>query len=366
MPPCCHRRVRAAAAPALQAPTPPPRMPMGGARPGKQAASRALLQRRPEPMLELNCGSNHVVLDPVQGGGIRQWRHGGHDVLQPCRFMSGVAFPAAGPSAPLSACPILPFGGLLAEGRFSFAGQEYVLGKGAHAHLLHGSSWARPWTVAHRMERQAIFVLDHDPAAADNASEWPFAYRGVVEYVLHDWGLAVTVVIENRDRAEQPVGLGFLACPKTGPHARLSLNAHSAWTKDAQALPAEEVACTDIWDFRHGQSLEGRVLDVCFTGFGGRAELENTYARSPQAFVFEADPVFTHLSVERFQEEVEREGEAKGGGSLELFASTAMPDALNRPGVAGGGMHVLAPGARLGGNLRLKLSEHAHRRPCRP
>lgn len=305
-------------------------------------------------MLELICGPSRLVLLPETGGAVGAWQVEGRDVFSP----TALPVPSKAPAASVGAFPLMPYCGALAGGKFSFAGEEHTLVSSAESVSFHGNAWRSPWTVAHKTDSQAILVFDHCPKAdllpdlegrvietdEMNESSWPFAYRAVMEYVLHRDGLNVTMVVENRSQTAQPVGFGLWTFQSASEEAMLSFRAKKVWLNAPDGLPCEAVPCEGAWDFRKGQPLLQRTLDNSFAGFGGRAELDN--GRNALCVHLEADPIFSHLSVKA----------EPGKGFVGVGPMSGMPDALNRPGVAGGGTHVLEPGARIGGNLRFTVS----------
>lgn len=293
-------------------------------------------------MLELNCGTSRLLLNPEAGAALLAWQVEGQDVLRPVA--------QGGQEDGRGAFPILPYCGPLAQDAFSFGGEEYVLqNTSSQKAALKKASW----TVAHRTDAQVILLHDYQPGKGqpgkgqhgEGKSEesqggegsWPFAFRAVVEVVLHRKSVDITLVVENRDTRTQPVGMGFQLPFPANSESELIFRAREVWTHGADALPLQALPCEGRNDFRKGRVLAelDALQNKSFSGFAGRAELEN--GKGLYSVVLETDPVFSHVRVQTAPDMVC------------LTPATSMPDALNRPGVAGGGVHSLKPGARLGG-----------------
>lgn len=298
-------------------------------------------------MLELKNNTQRLTILPETGGAIGQWQVKEHDILHPVsnpilRRQNGVA---------VGGYPLLPYVNRLAAGRFSFGGEEHYLTPNMEGcpHPIHGNSWEHSWRVVHKTDTHVVLHFDHNPDVLEGAEqeavkrEWPYAYRAALSYELRADGLCVSIVVENRDKVAQPLGLGFHPFFAAAAGARLTFNAEKVWLTDAQGLPVDEAPCEGEWSFSKGQVLDGRVIDNCFAAFGGVAQLEQ-----PGSFpnvTIEADGIFSHLVVFAQMQE----------GYIAVEPVTSMTDAINRPEIAGRGVHVLQPGQSCGGMMNFRV-----------
>lgn len=295
-------------------------------------------------MLELTKGRQRLTVLPETGGAVGQWQVDGHDVFLP------VTTPelTAQHGQAVGAYPMVPYVNRIAGGDFSFAGHEYHLTPNMEGcpHPIHGNAWEHSWEVLHKSDTHAILAFDHIPSVVEggNDPQWPFSYRAVLSYALKDERLDVTMVIENRDTVEQPVGLGFHPFFSVGEDAELSFEARQVWNTDAQGLPTEAQPCEGVWSFHAPTPIYNRALDNGFTGFGGIAEIRQR--GSVPSVQIEADPIFSHLTVFT----------AEKGAFVAVEPVTSMTDAFNRPDIADRGVHVLKPGQRVGGTVRFTLN----------
>ncbi|WP_282799541.1 aldose 1-epimerase [Bombella apis] len=300
-------------------------------------------------MLELKRDGQSLTILPETGAALGQWQVQGHDMLRPVanpalRNQKGVA---------VGAYPLLPYVNRIADGHFAFGGEEHRLVPNMEGcpHPIHGNGWEHEWQVAHRTDSHAILTFDHTPSDDEaGRGEWPYAYRAVMSYELRADGLHVSIVIRNSDTVDQPVGLGFHPFFHSEAKSRLKFAADSVWLTDGHGLPTEKKSCEGEWDFSTGQALEELKLDNGFAGFAGQAWLEQP-GGLPDLTV-EADRIFSHLVVFSQPEE----------GYVAIEPVTSMTDALNRPEIAGRGVHVLAPGQSLGGMIRFRAD--VSRRPA--
>ncbi|KXV28633.1 aldose epimerase [Gluconobacter japonicus] len=290
-------------------------------------------------MIELSRGKSRLTILPETGGAVGVWQRDGKDIFLP---VPNEALTAQKGEA-VGAYPLIPYSNRIANGRFSFHGQDYDLAPnmGDHPHTIHGNAWEQEWTVAHQGASHAVLTLDHVPQ--DNDRQWPFAYRAVLSYLLTDDVLDVHMVVENRDTVDQPVGFGFHPFLAAEGLATLSFDAEKVWLTSPDGLPVESVPCEGEWSFHAAKNAHARSIDNCFAGFGGTVGLDR-----PDAGVkvsVEADPIFTHLVVFT----------SPDGPFVAVEPVTNMTDAINRPDIPGRGLHILKPKTRIGGRMRFRV-----------
>lgn len=290
-------------------------------------------------MIELIAGEQRAVVLPKLGAALGSWQYRGQDVFLP------VANPAlmAQHGEAVAAYPLVPYSNRIAQGRFAFEGREYRLASNmvGESSAIHGNGWEREWTVAHRTDSDVVLVLDHVPQPDD--VQWPFAYRAELSYGLRADGLEVQLVVENRDAGRQPVGLGFHPFLAAKGAATLAFDAADVWLTTPDCLPVRQVPCDGEWAFGQPVGAHARAIDNCFSGFGGRAVLVNGQTRL--SVTVEADRLFGHVVVFT----------APDSPFVAVEPVTNMTDAINHPEIANRGLHVLEPGAQVGGSMRFRV-----------
>ena len=128
------------------------------------------------------------------------------------------------------------------------------------------------------------------------------------------------------------------------PDVTLQFEAQAVWLNGPDYLPSGRIAVPPEWDYRRPRSLGEPNLDNCFTGWSGHARI--TWPEHGLTLVIEADPLFSHLVVFT----------PAGRDFFAVEPVSHMNDGINRmQDVADTGVHALAPGAALGGEIRMRV-----------
>ena len=132
-------------------------------------------------MHEMTAGDLRVSIDEATGGAIDSFSHAGFALLRP---VADFRLEAEHGRA-VGAYPLIPYANRVANGRFSFGGEDFQLGLNfaGHPHSLHGNAWMRVWDVVSATPARVHLALDHRPPA-DPVSQWPFAYRAELVFAL--------------------------------------------------------------------------------------------------------------------------------------------------------------------------------------
>lgn len=223
-------------------------------------------------LLELSDARTRLRLDPARGAavaGMAARLPGGDEtpILQPWGDSRAGAFGGG-------MILLVPFSNRISGGGF-------VTGEGAdrafhaiasnlagEAFPIHGDGFQRPWAVAEATATRARLELEGGRIG-------PFAYHAEVEYALEDGALHATLVMTN-DGPVLPFGGGFHPWLPRRPGTRLRFAADRVWLEDARHLPTEEVPVAERpgWDFADGVPLPPDWINNAFTGWKGRAWIE--------------------------------------------------------------------------------------------
>jgi aldose 1-epimerase len=294
-----------------------------------------------DDFLALEAGASRARLWPAVGGGLVDWLHDGVSLLRPT---TGEAL-AAHNSQRLGSYPLVPYSNRIANARFLFGGQRFQLAHnyGEHPHSIHGIGWQRAWRVAEAVASRSRLVLDHDPEQ-DGAGAWPFRFRTEQAVTCNGHGLDIAMRIENCDSRPMPAGLGHHPYFPRTPGVSLQFEAQGVWLNGPDDLPSERIAVPPEWDYGRPRPLGEPGLDNCFTGWSGRARI--TWPERKLALVIEADPLYSHLVVFT----------PAGRDFFAVEPVSHMNDGINRTqDVADTGVRVLAPGAALDGEIRMRV-----------
>jgi aldose 1-epimerase len=220
-------------------------------------------------LLSLQAGRLVVDLAPQAGGSIVRFRIGDVDLLRPMT----PADMASGRGNNASAFPLVPFSNRIANGRLDFEGETFQLKRNWPdvAHPMHGDGWSHGWDVVRADERSAEIVYLHGRAGAEGG--WPFRYRARQSYRLASDRLSVVLAIDNLEDRVVPAGLGLHPFFVREPDTELVCHAQAVWLADREVLPVERVPVPDDWNFDRPRRVDGVVLDNCFDGWPGKANV---------------------------------------------------------------------------------------------
>jgi aldose 1-epimerase len=291
------------------------------------------------PLLTLRQDGYELILAPECGARIVALRRDGRDILRPAsveRLADAKIYGFAG-------FPLMPYSGPIFGGGFRFAGQWHAQARNVAEEptATHGEGWIRPWQILSQAQGAVELALDHLPAPGS----FPFAWQGRIGFALRPDGLHVDLTLTCRDHRPMPAGIGFHPYFPKPPGTRLKFFATGVWPPDAPE--AVGLGCGPLslgLDFRDGQDASAIVLDRCFEGWDGRAEIAWPDGRTA---LVEADGALTRLQIY----------DAWDYPYLCVEPVSNANDGFNRmaEGVPCHGVAVLDPGRSLAGQMRIGL-----------
>jgi aldose 1-epimerase len=261
-------------------------------------------------------GQQHVIRYRAQqvtivevGGGIRSYRVGDRDVLQPYS-LDAMCDGAHG-------APLIPWPNRLGDGRYRFDGTDYqvALTEPDKHNAIHGFMHWRPWQATPHSDEHIVMEATLYPLQG-----YPFLLDVQIDYCLDETGLSVTTTATNNGDQACPYGCGqhpYLS-PGSGliDDCTLRLAAHTRIVTDPQwELPVstEDVTGT-AFDFRTGRRIGDLRVDYAFTDLDrdadGRAWVSLTGAdgRATELWVDEAYPIIELYTADTLQASRRRRG----------------------------------------------------------
>jgi aldose 1-epimerase len=208
--------------------------------------------------IDLAHGSHGAVVVEV-GGALREYTVDGVAVVD--------GYPAAEMASGGRGQTLIPWPNRLAGGRYDFAGatNQLALSEADKSNAIHGlTRWAN-WTVASASASAAVLEYRLHPQPG-----YPFTLDCRLEYALSDAGLTVRTVATNAGDGPCPYGTGahpyLTAGTDTVDGATLRAPGRRYLPVDGQGIPTgvEDVE-GGPYDFRTPRSLDGAVVDHCFT-----------------------------------------------------------------------------------------------------
>jgi aldose 1-epimerase len=209
---------------------------------------------------EISLGEQRATIVEV-GGGIREYVHDDREVLQP--------YPVESICDGAHGAPLIPWPNRVADGRYTFDGQEHQLPltEPEKHNAIHGLLRWRNWTAAERASDRVVMTTRLHPT-----DTWPFSLEVSVSYQLEDAGLTITTRVRNVGPGPCPYGSGQHPYLSAGPHAKvddctLHLQAETRILTDPERqIPTgrQAVGNTD-YDFRGARSIGSLEVDDAFT-----------------------------------------------------------------------------------------------------
>ena len=221
--------------------------------------------------LTLRAGQAELELS-LDGGCITAFRwqreEGSIDWMRPAPAGSGFAPTDA-------ACfPLVPYSNRIRNGRFAFEGETYQLARNfpPEEHAIHGHGWQNRWRAQAQQDGSATLVFDFPRDGGEDP--WPTTYRAEQRFELGETSLAVEIAVTNTGDRSMPAGLGLHPYFVRTPDCRLTANTGQMWESDETMMPTRLVTPPAALDPNLGVKPSTAVLDSCYAGFGGRAEIE--------------------------------------------------------------------------------------------
>lgn len=258
---------------------------------------------------EITYGDQRATIVEV-GGGIREYRDGDRDVLQP------YAIDAACDAA--HGTPLIPWPNRLGDGRYSFGGGDFQLAltEPEKHNAIHGLLRWRNWSLLDRAADRVVVGTRLHPMGG-----WPFPLDVSLTYTLDEDGLCVETRASN---------IGEEVCPfACGQHPYLSPGEGTMIDMCTLELRAETRILTDQerqlptglepvdgteYDFRSPRQIGSLEIDDAFTGLArdrdGRAWMRMTCPdrRTVELWVDETYPVMEVFTADALSPDRRRRG----------------------------------------------------------
>lgn len=151
---------------------------------------------------EISAGNHQVTVVEV-GGGVRRYRVGDRDVLEP--------YPLEAMCDGAHGAPLIPWPNRLGDGRYRFDGRDYqlALSEPEKHNAIHGLMRWRPWEPVEHSDSRVVVSATLLPMPG-----YPFTLAMQIDYHLDDHGLTVATTATN---------IGAVVCPyAAGQHPYLS------------------------------------------------------------------------------------------------------------------------------------------------
>jgi aldose 1-epimerase len=304
--------------------------------PGGEATTAAMAAMAVGQAVSIRNGPLEAVVRPDVGGSLAALTYARPG--RPAVAVLRAAPPDAGSPLQMASFPLVPFCNRIEHGTFRWHGREVRLPANhpGDRFPLHGYGWKAPWRVA-VVEPAAVDLVWSD----ETGSVWPWPYAARQRYELASDALVVSLALRNLGATPMPAGLGhhpyFPRSDATRVYARLPV----LWEPDDRLIPRGPVPNPLAAEFASGARIAAVRLDAGYTGWDGRARIEQPDDGLCVELLGAPGDAF-HLYV-------------PDAPLLCAEAVTNQPNAINDPR-AEAPMRALAPGATLHHTLRLRVT----------
>lgn len=218
--------------------------------------------------ITLERGHQRLQLLPELGGSIGAWDLRQGDTWTPLfRPWNRLAVD----SYTYACFPLVPWSNRISGGGFLHDGVFHRIGlnREAEAYPIHGDGWLQPWHIATGDADSIILELDSSRFAQN-----PHHYRATQHFILDDTGLTVRLQVTHLGAQPLPYGLGLHPYFPRNATTRLQMHCTGLWLSEADPMPvSHSTILPPTFDYRQPASLDGPMIDHCFTGWDGHATI---------------------------------------------------------------------------------------------
>lgn len=218
--------------------------------------------------LTLESGTHRLQLLPELGGSIAAWEYrvGGRwqPMLRPWNH--------AAPDAYTFACfPLAPWSNRIGAGGFEQDGVHYPVApnRAGEPYPIHGDAWLQAWQIEQSSPTTLTLALTSDRFGGN-----PYSYRASQRFDLQADALVITLQVTHLGKTRLPYGLGLHPYFLRDADTRLQMQCDGLWLSRDDPMPvSHSTVLPPTFDYRTAASLDGPLIDHCFTGWDGKASI---------------------------------------------------------------------------------------------
>lgn len=171
--------------------------------------------------------------------------------------------------------PMLPLANRVAGNRFPLHGEMIELPKSPvdEQFFLHGDGWLKTWEVEKHEPVNLVLTME-------SQYDCGFDYQARLAYRLEGGRFIAELELSHRGTKPMVYGLGFHPFFHLTPSTRVQFGATGFWPEGENHLPlAWQVELTAQTDFLQPKTPDNQWLNVGYSGWNGRALIENDEMR---------------------------------------------------------------------------------------
>ncbi len=220
-------------------------------------------------IITLESDTQHLEVSPEMGGAVTRWDWKNGDGTMPLfRPWDG----ASGDRYTLACFPLVPWSNRITHGGFEHEGVFHQIhaNRTEEHYPIHGDGWLQIWKVAdHGTDR---IKLSLESRRFDGN---PYHYHSTQTFLLLPDGLQIDLTVTHMGQKSLPYGLGLHPYFVRNAQTRLQFKAEGVWLSGVDPIPTELTTnFPSTWNYNTPSSLDGPLIDNCFTGWNGRALIE--------------------------------------------------------------------------------------------
>jgi aldose 1-epimerase len=219
-------------------------------------------------VLTLESGNQRVRLLPALGGAVASWDYRlGASWTPLLRAWDGVS----DDRYTMACFPLLPWSNRITEGGFMHRGRHYPVlqNRAGEPYPIHGDGWLQAWSVGAQSAAGVTLTL-----LSDQFDGNPYTYRAEQTVTLRDDGIDIDLQVTHLGPEPLPYGLGLHPYFERNAATRLQSAAAGVWLSGADPIPTGHTAyLPPTWDYNRPAPLAGPLIDNCFDGWDGAAQV---------------------------------------------------------------------------------------------
>jgi aldose 1-epimerase len=219
-------------------------------------------------MLTLESGNNRLMLMPEFGGSVASWD------WKSAEAWTALFRPWDGKTDDryTFACfPLVPWSNRITQGGFEQSGRFYPVKRNREdeAYPIHGDGWLQSWTVSKHGKDTMELRLQSEQFDGN-----PYRYEATQTFRLLPNGLAIDLTVTHLGDEPLPYGLGLHPYFPKNDATRLRFQATGLWLAGDDPIPVGNTKEFPLsFDYNQPASMAGPLIDHCFDGWNGEAEI---------------------------------------------------------------------------------------------
>lgn len=222
-----------------------------------------------DDIISIESATQRLSLAPGLGGAVTAWDWADGGGWTPLfRPWDG----ASGDRYTLACFPLVPWSNRISQGGFEHEGRSYQIhaNRSDEHYPIHGDGWLQPWQLAEQTEDRIKLALE-----SRRFDGTPYHYRSTETFLLLPEGLQIDLTVTHLGNNTLPYGLGLHPYFVRNAQTRLQFKAEGVWLSGEDLIPEEHTThFPPGWDYNNAGTLEGPMIDNCFSGWNGKATID--------------------------------------------------------------------------------------------